>query len=56
MDYEKKYKEALEKARKIIKGEDGWGYCDLTEITPAILEIFPTLDKNEDERLIEKEE
>jgi len=52
IDYEKKYKEALEKARRIKDGKDNWGYCDLTEITPALEEVFPELRESEDDRVI----
>lgn len=51
MDYEKKYKEALERARQIKNGEDGWGYCDLIEITPALEEVFPELADSDDEKI-----
>ena len=46
----KAYDEALERARRIKNGEDNWGYCDLTEIIPALEEIFPELRESEDER------
>ena len=47
----KAYDEALERANRIKNGEDNWGYCDLTEIIPAITEIFPQLRESEDERI-----
>lgn len=48
MDYEKKYNEALERARQIKDGKDEWRYSDLAEITPALTEIFPELRESED--------
>lgn len=47
MDYENKYKEALERARKINSGEgvaasSGWSVCET---------IFPELKESEDERI-----
>ena len=51
MDYEKKYKEALKRARQIKDGKEEWRYSDLTEITPALTEIFPELAESEDERI-----
>lgn len=51
MDYEKKYNEALERARRIKNGEDDWRYSDLIEIGPALTEIFPELAESEDERI-----
>lgn len=47
MDYEKRYNEALERARQIKNGENGWGYSDLIEITPALEEVFPELAESE---------
>ena len=51
MDYEKKYNEALERARQIKDGKDEWRYSDLAEITPALTDIFPELAESEDERI-----
>lgn len=51
MEYEKRYKDALERARQIKNGENGWGYSDLVEITPALEEVFPELTESEDERI-----
>ena len=47
----KAYDEALERARQIKNGENGWGYYDLTEITPALEKVFPELKKSDDERI-----
>ena len=44
MDYEKKYKEALGRAREFQKSKDG--LCVLTAET-----IFPELQEREDERI-----
>ena len=52
MDYEKAYKQALELARQIKDGKDEWRYSDLTEIIPALTEIFPELAESEDERIM----
>ena len=54
-DYEKKYNEALERARQIKDGKDEWRYSDLAEITPALTEIFSELreSESEDERNID---
>ena len=47
MDYEKKYKEALERAREVIKNNP-----DFVRITPQLMgEIFPELAESEDERI-----
>ena len=51
MDYEKKYNEAIERARTIIEGKDGWNFADHIEIDPVIKEIFPELAESEDERM-----
>ncbi len=51
MDYEKKYNEALERARRIKNGEGDWRYSDLIEIGPALIEIFTGLAESEDERI-----
>ena len=51
IDYEKAYKEALERARRIKNGEGDWRYSDLIEIGPALTEIFPGLAESEDERI-----
>ena len=45
MDWEKKYNDALERAKRIKNGQAGWGYCDLTEIIPALEEVFPELNE-----------
>ena len=45
MDYEKKYKNALEWARKVINGEIGFFRNEVEE------EIFPELKESEDERI-----
>lgn len=44
MDYEKKYKEALEWARKVMQGKVGF-------VLDEVLEIFPELKESEDERI-----
>lgn len=44
MDYEKKYKEALEWARKVIQGKTGF-------VLDEVLEKFPELKESEDERI-----
>ena len=44
MDYEKKYKEALEWARKVMQGKVGF-------VLDEVLEKFPELKENEDERI-----
>lgn len=49
--YEKKYNEALERARQIKDGKDEWRYSDLAEIIPALTYIFPQLRESEDERI-----
>ena len=46
------YDEALERARQIKNGENGWGYSDLVEITPALEEVFPQLREGEDEKIM----
>ena len=48
------YDEALERARRIKNGEDNWRYSDLTEIIPALEEVFPELTESEDERIRKK--
>ena len=45
MDYEKKYKDALEWARKVMQGKVGFVLDD-------VLEKFPELKESEDERII----
>ena len=44
MDYEKKYKNALEWARQVMNGETGF-------IRKEVEEIFPELAENEDEKI-----
>ena len=44
MDYEKKYKNALEWARKVMNGETGF-------IRKEVEEVFPELKESEDERI-----
>ena len=44
MDYEKKYKEALEWARKVMQGKVGF-------VLDEVLEKFPELKESEDERI-----
>jgi phage gp36-like protein len=44
MDYEKKYKEALEWARKVMQGKIGF-------VLDEVLEKFPELKESEDERI-----
>lgn len=53
MDYEKAYKDALERARRAKNGEGDWRYSDPYEIIPALEEIFPELreSESEDERI-----
>ena len=45
MDYEKKYKESLEKAKKMLASERG-------VVIKALESIFPELQESEDERII----
>ena len=45
MDYEKKYKEALEWARKVMQGKVGF-------VLDEVLEKFPELKESEDEKMI----
>jgi hypothetical protein len=47
MNYEKKYKEALEWARKVMQGKVGF-------VLDEVLEIFPELVESEDERIRKK--
>ena len=47
MDYEKKYKNALEWARQVMNGETGF-------IRKEVEEVFPELKESEDERIKEK--
>ena len=44
MDYEKKYKNALEWARQVMNGETGF-------IRKEVEEIFPELKESEDEKI-----
>lgn len=44
MDYEKKYKNALEWARKVMQGKVGF-------VRDEVLELFPELKESEDERI-----
>lgn len=46
----KRYNDALERAKRIKRGEDNWRYSDLDEIIPALEEVFPELKGNEEER------
>lgn len=50
----KAYDEALERARKIKEGKDGWNYSNHYEINPVLEEIFPQLRESEDERIRKK--
>lgn len=43
MKEEKRYNDALERAKRIKRGEDNWRYSDLNEIIPALEEVFPEL-------------
>lgn len=52
MDYEKAYKDALERAKQIKEGKGSWGIiADLSEVKPVLDEIFPELKESEDERI-----
>lgn len=52
MDYEKKYKEALERAREIIKDSEIRGFKDNLFYTKEDFEaIFPELNESEDEKI-----
>lgn len=57
MNYEKKYKEALEKAREIIKDYENRGLKDILFYAKEDFEaIFPELQESEDERISKEED
>ena len=53
MNYEKRYKEMLAKARAFYKKWDGVDVYNSSLAISELKEIFPELNKNEDEKIRE---